>query len=114
MSLSKHWLSAALKGKCLRLDEEVVILDYANEHPKMGCRKIAEHFSVGTAVSNILKDGKNLQKDFEFFKESYQKRRHGKNRVINEILCNWYRKCTSANIYHNGSLLQEGAVEIKR
>ena len=54
MSLSKHQLFAALKRKCLSLDEKIVILDYANEHPKMGCWKIAEHFSIGkTAVSNI-------------------------------------------------------------
>ena len=91
MSLSKYQLSAALKRKCLSLDEKIVILDYANEHPKMGCRNIAEHFSVGkTAVSNILKDGKNLRKDFEFFKGNYKKRPHGKYHVINEILYIWY------------------------
>ena len=79
MSLPHHQLSAALKRKCLSLDEKIVILDYANEHPKMGCWKIAEHFSVGkTAVSNILKDRKNLQKDFKFFKGNYKKHRHGK------------------------------------
>ena len=67
MSLSKHQLSAALKRKCLSLDEKIVILDYANEHPNIGYRKIAEHFSVGkTAVLNILKDSKNLRNDFEF------------------------------------------------
>ena len=44
-----------------KVDGKIVILDYANEHPKMGWWKIAEHFSVEkTAVSNILKDGKNL------------------------------------------------------
>ena len=61
MSLSKHQLSAALKRKHLSLDGKIIILDYASEHPKMGWWKIAEHFSVEkTAVSNILKDGKNL------------------------------------------------------
>ena len=115
MSLSKHQLSAALKRKCLSLDEKIVILDYANEHPKMGCRKIAEHFSVGkTAVSNILKGGKNLRKDFEFFKGNYKKRRHGKYHVINEILCNCYGKYKSGNAYPDGPLLQEEAMEIKR
>ena len=89
MPFSKHQLSGALKRKCLSLDEKIVILDYASEHPKMGCLKIAEHFSVGkTAVSNILKDGKNLRKDFEFFKGNYKKRRHGKYHIINEILHN--------------------------
>ena len=44
MSLLKPQLSAALKRKCLSFDVEIAILDYANEHPTMGCRKIAEHF----------------------------------------------------------------------
>ena len=46
MPLSKRQLSAVLKRKCLDLNEKIAILDYANEHPKMSCRKIAEHFSV--------------------------------------------------------------------
>ena len=46
MSFSKHQLSAALKRKCPRLDEKIVILYYANEHPKMGCWKIAEPFQL--------------------------------------------------------------------
>ena len=111
MSLSKHQLSAALKRNFLSLDEKIVVLDYANEHSKMGCRKIAEHFSVGkTAISNILKDGKNLRKDFEFFKGNYEKRHHEKYHVINEILYNWYGKCTSATVYPDGPLLQEEAI----
>ena len=67
-----------------------------------------------TAVSNILKDGMNLRKDFEFFKGNYKKRRHRKYHIINEILYNWEGKCTSANVYPNGLLLQEEAMEIKR
>ena len=63
MSLSKHQLSAALS-----LNEKIDILDHANEHPKMGFQKIAKHFSVGkAAVSNILKDGKNLRKRLQVF-----------------------------------------------
>ena len=81
----------------------------------MGCRKIAEHFSVGkTAVSNILEGGKNLRKGFKFFKGNYKKRRHGKHHVINYILHNWYGKCMRANVYHDGSLLQEEPMQIKR
>ena len=115
MSFSKYQSSAALKRKCLSLDEKIVILDYVNEHPKMGCPKIAENFSVGkTTVSNILKDGKNLRDDFEFFKGNYKKRRRGKCHVINETLYNWYRKCTSANVYPDWPLLQEEAMGIKR
>ena len=44
MSLSKHRLSAVLRRKCLDLNKKIAILDYANEHPKIDCRKLAEHF----------------------------------------------------------------------
>ena len=95
--------------------KKIVILDYANEHPNMGCQKITKHFSFGkTAVQYILKGGKNLRKDFEFFKGNYKKRRHGKYYVINEILHNWYGKCISANVCPDVPLLQEVAMEIKR
>ena len=91
---------------------QMSILDYAN---KMDCWKIAGNFSVGkTAVLNILEDGRNLRKDFKFFKGNYQKRRHIKYHVINEILYNWYGKCTSGNIYPEKPLLQDEAMEIKR
>ena len=87
------------KKENLSLDEKIIILDYANEYPKMGYRKIAEHFSVGkTAVLKILKDGKKVRK----------------YHVIYEILYNWYGKCTSANVYLDEPLLQEEAKEIKR
>ena len=61
-----------------------------------------------------MKVGKNLRKDFEFFKGNYKKRRYEKYRVINEILYNWCGKCTSANVFPDGLLLQEEAMEIKR
>ena len=48
---------------------KIEILDYVAEHPELGCRKLAEHFSIGkTAIANILKKGKTLRKDLEFFK----------------------------------------------
>ena len=100
MSLSKHQLSTALKGKRLDRSEKIAISDYANEHPKMGCRQLAEHFSVAkAAISNILKNVKNLRRDYEFLKGNYKKCRHGKDHIINEILYKWYGKCTSGNVY---------------
>ena len=114
MSLSKHQLCASMKKKCLNLDEKIEILDYAAKHTELGCRKLAWHFSVGkTVISNILKQGKTLRKDFEFFKGTYKKRHHGKYHILNEFLHNWYGKCTRSNIYPDGALLQEEAVKIK-
>ena len=100
MSLSKHQISAAPKRKCSGLNEKIAVLDYTNEHPKMDCRKLAEHFLVEkTAISNLFKESKNLQRDYEIFKGSDKKRRHGKYHVINKILYKWYGKCTNANVY---------------
>ena len=48
--LWKHELSASLKRKFLDLKEETAVLDYANEHPKMNYRKLAEHSSIGKTV----------------------------------------------------------------
>lgn len=55
-----------------------------------------------------------MRKDFEFFKETYKKRRHGKYHILSEILFNWYRKCRISNIYLDGALLQEEAMGIKK
>ena len=86
MSLSKHQFFAALKRKCFDQNEKVAILDYANDHPKMDFQKLAENFSAGkTLFSNILTDSKSLRRDYEFFKGSYKKRRHGKYHAIDEI-----------------------------
>ena len=61
IALSKHQLSTALKRNCLDLNEKIDIFDYANEHPKIGYRKLIKQFSGGkTAISNILKDSKNF------------------------------------------------------
>ena len=63
---SECQLSAALKRKCLSLDDKISLLDYASEHPKTGCRQLAKHFNIGkAAVPNTLKDAKNLRKDYE-------------------------------------------------
>ena len=58
-----------------------------------------------------------MRKDFEFFKGTYNTLwniPHGKYHILKEILYNWYGKCTSANIYPNGALLQEEVIEIKK
>ena len=34
--------------------------------------------------------------------------------ILNEILCKWYGKCTSSNIYPDEVLLQEEPIEIEK
>ena len=77
-----------MKRKYLHLDKKKnIILDYTAYHPKLGCRKFAEYFSIGkTALANILKEGKNWRKYFELFKGTYKKHHHGKHNILNGIL----------------------------
>ena len=76
-----------MKRKNLSLDEKMKVIDYPNKNPKMGCRVIAEHFSIGkTCVSNILRNAKTLQREYEFSKEIVKKLRHGQYHLINETL----------------------------
>ena len=80
MSCSKCQLSACMKRKNLSLDETMNVVDYANKNPKMRCRVIAEHFSIGkTCVLNILRNAKTRKKNCK-------KLRHGQYHLINEIL----------------------------
>ena len=78
-------------------------------------RKSLNLYSVGkTAIANILKQGKTLIKNFEFFKGTYEKRTHGKYHILNEILYDRYGKCLSSNTYSDWALLQEEAMQIKK
>ena len=78
-------------------------------------RKSLNFYSVGkTAIANILKQGKTLIKNFEFFKGTYEKRTHGKYHILNEILYDRYGKCLSSNTYSDWALLQEEAMQIKK
>ena len=87
MSCSKFQLSARTKRKNVSLDKKMKVIAYANKNPKMGCRVIAEHFSIGkTCVSNILRNAKALQREYEYFKGNCEKLRHGQYHLINEIL----------------------------
>ena len=74
----------------------------------------AERFNIGkTAAADIFKNAKQLRADYESFKGTYKKRRHGRYHLINEALYKWYKRCTAANIYPDGALLQEEALIIK-
>ena len=99
MSVSKYKLAAGMKRTCLTLDDKIKVLDYRREHPKTDVRDIAIHFHIGkTAAANIIKNAKKHREDYETFKGTYKKRRHGKYHLINEIVYKWYSKCCSPNI----------------
>ena len=107
MSRSKFQLSARVKRKNLSLDEKIKAIDYANKNPQMGCRVIVEHSSIRkTCAWNVLRNAKNLQREYEFYKGNCKKARYGHYHVINEILIDWYKKCL-AHILESGPMLKE-------
>ena len=50
-------LCSWLQKKTLTLEEKIHVLDHAEKNPKVGCRKLAELFSVGkTQIAALIKD----------------------------------------------------------
>ena len=65
-----------------------------------------EHFSIGkTCVSNILRNAKPLQWEYEFSKENCKKLRHEQYHLIN--------KYAGANVFSDGPMLKKEAMLIK-
>ena len=82
--------------------------------PKKSCTEIAAQFQIGkTAASSILKDGKKLRKEFEFFKGNCKTKGAGQFGLISGTHYKWYGKCCAAGIYSFGSMLQEEVLKIK-
>ena len=113
--LSNQQLADKLAKNTLTLDEKNKFLDFAKKNPKRGCRKLADIYKIGkTAAATILKDEKKLREQHGMFPEKAKKRnRHGKYHKLNEILFEWYKRCSASNIYPNGATLKEEAMAIK-
>ena len=100
MALSKQQLVGGMKRTRLNFKENVKILNYSNENLKKSWKEIATQFQIDkTAAAPILKDGKKLRKEFEFFKGNCKTKRAGQFSVLNEILYKWYVKCCATGIY---------------
>ena len=48
-----------------------------------------------------------------FVKKAKKRNRHGKYHKLNEILFEWYKRCSASNIYPNSAMLKEEAMAIK-
>ena len=82
ISCSKLQLSARMKRKKLSLNEKMKVIDYADKNSKMGCWIIADNFSIGkTCVSNILRNTKTLQMEYEFFTGNCRRGKKSKQRL---------------------------------
>ena len=84
----------------------------------MSCREIAEQFKIGNAqAANIVKNEASLRAEYENFQgkgfKHIKRENHQKYKVINLILYKWFKKCKASGIYVSGSLLKEGALNIK-
>ena len=112
--MSKHQLAGFLTKKTLTLEGKIKLLD-ANKERKQSCRQLAEMFNIGkTAAANIIKNEVSIRKEYEEFKGDLKRKRKGQFNDINEILYEWFKKCCAANIYPDGPMLKEEAMEIKK
>ena len=72
-------------------------------------------FNIGkTAAANFIKNEASIRKEYEEFKSDLKRKRKGQFNDINKILCEWFKKCCAANIYPDGTMLEEEAMEIKK
>ena len=96
------------------LEGKVKLLD-ANKERKQNCWQLAEMFNIDkTAAANIIKNEASIRKEYEEFKGDLKRKRKGQFNDINEILYEWFKKCCAANIYPDGPMLKEEAMEIKK
>ena len=65
-----------MKRARLSLEEKIKILNYSNEIQK-SCEEIADQFQIGNTAASILKDGKKLRKEIEFFKCNWKTKHAG-------------------------------------
>ena len=115
MAMSKQQLAGSLTKKTSTLDGKIKLLD-ANKERKQSCWQLAEEqLNVGkTAAANIIKNEASIRKEYEEFKGDLKRKRKGQFNDINEILYEWFKKCCAANIYPDGPMLKEEAMEIKK
>ena len=97
------------KKKTLTLEEKMRVLDYAQDHPKLGCRKIADVFEVGeTQVARALKDKQKIRAQYQAFASAGIKcSREAKYQEINEAVYKWYCLASDAMVPVNGPMIQK-------
>ena len=93
---------------------KIKLLD-ANKERKQRRRELPQMFNIGkTAAANSIKNEASIRKEYEEFKGDLKRKRKGQFNDINEILYEWFKKCCAANIYPDGPMLKEEAMEIKK
>ena len=96
----------------MTLEGKIKLLD-VNKERKQSCRQLAEMFNIGkTAAGNIIKNEASIRKEYEEFEGNFKSKRKGQFNDINKILYKWFKNCCAANIYPDGPMLKEEAMEI--
>ena len=95
-------------------ERKIKLID-VNKERKQSCQQLVEMFNIGkTAAANIIKNEESIRKKYEEFIKDLKKKRKGQFNEINEILYEWFKKCCAVNIYPDGPMLEEEAMEIKK
>ena len=103
------------KRKCLDLSQKVAVLEFAKTHPKLGNRKIANHFGTGkTQIQAILRSKESITALYVGTSVE-AKLREGALLIysdVNEAVWDWYTLCGQSNKPVSGAMLQEEAMII--
>ena len=114
MTMLKHQLASSLSKKTLTIEEKIKLLD-ANKKTRQSCRQLEDQFRIGkTAAAKIIKNEASICQEYERYKWNLKRKRTGQFHKKNEILYEWFKKCCEANIYPDGQMLKEEALEIKK
>lgn len=105
------------KRNDLSLKLKYEVIKTVERERKIGIRKLAELFSCGkTQISTILKDKEKIVELYEGQNASAQKchkrTRESKFLDLNETLHAWFCLAVSKNVYPDGRILKEKALEI--
>ena len=105
------------KRNDLSLKLKYEVIKTVEMEPKMGVRKLAGLFSCGkTQISMILKNKEKIVEMHEAHNASarkcHKRNRDSKYSDLNEALHDWFCLAVSKNVYPDGSILKEKALEI--
>ena len=115
MSKISKQLCSRLQKKTLTLEEKVHVLDHAEKNPKVGCRKLAELFSVEKMrIVALIKDKQNVRAQYETVCSANKRSQDGKYQEINEAVYKWYCLARDAMVPINGLMIGEEATEIAK
>ena len=66
------------------------------------------------AAAKITKNEAPIRQEYEQFKGNFKSNRKEQFHKINGILYEWFKKCCEENIYPDGQILKEEALEIEK